>query len=290
MPDHRRTFFFLILALVVWAAPVGAQDNESVSLPAMPSSMADQGGGTFDAGTGTWVQPPQEAVVNGQKADIYPAPAMNSGMLLPDGNGGYIWVGSENTILAAPDFKHDAAREIKLLVRELADQLLATMPNETLRGAIAVPVSFVSQDNFEATSSLGRYIAEQMYFEFNQRGFPIREYRLAPMLTTQRGQGEFLLSRDTAGMPSTLQSTVFLVGTYYHDRDNVFVNARLIDGATGLVLRSGNVVFPQTNVTRKMLDNERMDLEVATTSIRDFRAQSQQRGAQSDIDQGYDIR
>ena len=71
------------------------------------------------------------------------------------------------------------AMEIKLKCREMADQMLATMPNTALEGFVAMPTSFVNKNNTSQSSPLGRLLAESMYYEFNQRGFPTREYRLS---------------------------------------------------------------------------------------------------------------
>ena len=66
------------------------------------------------------------------------------------------------------------AVELKLKFRELTDQMLATMPNDALQGVVAMPTSFVDENNTSRRSPLGRLMGEAMFYEFNQRGFPAR--------------------------------------------------------------------------------------------------------------------
>lgn len=80
------------------------------------------------------------------------------------------------------------AVEVKLKCRELADQMLATMPNDALQGFVAMPTSFVDQNNTSRSSPLGRLMGEALFYEFNQRGFPTREYRLTGHISVEGGR------------------------------------------------------------------------------------------------------
>ena len=71
---------------------------------------------------------------------------------------------------APTDPEYVDAVELKLKCRELADQMLATMPNDALKGVVALPTSFVEQGNRSVSSPLGRLISEALIYEFNQRG------------------------------------------------------------------------------------------------------------------------
>ena len=87
------------------------------------------------------------------------------------------------------------AQQLKQHVRDLADQMLAATPNAALAGWVALPVSFVNQQDFQETSALGRYMAEGLIYEFNQRGLPVQEYRLAGNITSDSLRGDFALAR-----------------------------------------------------------------------------------------------
>ena len=124
------------------------------------------------------------------------------------------------------------AVEVKLKCRELADQMLATVPNDALQGFVAMPASFVDQNNTSRSSPLGRLMAESLFYEFNQRGFPTREYRLTGHISVEGGRDD--------------------LGTYYVDKDATFVNARLVRASDGLVLRTGQLVLVNTPIIARL--------------------------------------
>lgn len=139
------------------------------------------------------------------------------------------------------------AQELKLKVRELADQLLATLPNDCLTGLVALPTSFVNVNDFQQSSTFGRLVAESLIYEFNQRSFPVREYRLPGYIAMRpdnalSNPGDFALARQ--GMVNAKEKwAALLLGTYYRDKDAVFVNARLVRAADGMVLRSAQLIL-----------------------------------------------
>ena len=144
------------------------------------------------------------------------------------------------------------AVELKLKCRELADQMLATLPNDALKGFVAMPVTFVEEGDTSRSSPLGRLMAESMFYEFNQRGFPTREYRLTGKIDVVGGKNDLALAANQV-VPTTKQPwAALVVGTYYVDKDATFVNARLVRAADGLVLRTGQLVLPNTPVIARM--------------------------------------
>ena len=105
------------------------------------------------------------------------------------------------------------AVELKLKFRELADQLLATMPSYAIQGYVGMPVSFVDQNFTRSSSPLGRLIAESMFFEFNQRGFPTREYRLTGNIEV-RGARDNLVLVPSKSILANQSWAAILLGTY----------------------------------------------------------------------------
>lgn len=288
-----NTKLTLVLAATLTAllavCPGGAlaqQAQEEVT--ALPPHAAPgyplNGGYQLDAGTGFHTTGPFMSTINGAKTPVYINNSMRSGVFAPDGSGNYIWYGS-NTPVTMPNPSHAGARELKLKVRELAAQLLSNEAFFPLGSVIALPTSFVNQDDFNQTSSFGRYIAEQMYYEFNQRGVPVREYRIGRELVL-RNDGEFMLTRQSGNLVMNSQRAAVLVGTYYFDGGNVFVNARLINGVTGMVIRTAMTVFQQTPVTRAMM--EKKSIQSSSISLRDFTAMTSETDA-SALDLGEDV-
>jgi hypothetical protein len=174
----------------------------------------------------------------------------DQGLLVPDLNGDYVLIPGGRR--PDPDPLFAQAQELKLKMRELVSQLLDTWPNDSLAGIVALPTTFVSLDNFNETSGLGRYMAESLYHEFNTRGFAVREYRADGVIRMVPEQGEFALSRSLPDVKVEGNWAALVVGTYYRDQDALFVNARMIRPSDGLVLRTAQMVMPMNSLTRRM--------------------------------------
>ncbi|MDR2573556.1 MAG: hypothetical protein LBC94_04295 [Desulfovibrio sp.] len=144
------------------------------------------------------------------------------------------------------------AVEVKLKCRELADQMLATMPNDALQGFVAMPTAFVNQNNFSQSSPLGRLLAESLFYEFNQRGFPTREYRLAGHIPITGGRDDLGLAVDQIVPIKGQKWAALVVGTYHTEKYATFVNARLVRASDGLVLRTGQLVLANTPIVARM--------------------------------------
>ncbi len=275
----RRLLSPVLLLTCVLCGPLPAAASEMY----VPGTMSVPGGiGVMNA------LPLQEAgtnAMNRDKAKVYAFPGNDAGFALPGGDGAVLWVPAptQGPAAAAMD-----ARELKLKVRELTEQLIAGMDGVAW-GTIAVPTVFVNQDDFTRTSSLGRFMAEQLFYEFNQRGYPTREYRLASQVRSKEGRGEFLLSRAIPPISAKNKSLVFVVGTYYADRQAIFLNARLVRGTDGTVLRTGQVILPNNAMTRRMLAGG-TGRQVASGSIpvRDFTTATHPTNL-TPIDLGQDI-
>jgi hypothetical protein len=63
---------------------------------------------------------------------------------------------------------------------------------------------------------------------------------------------------------------MFVAGTYYQDKENVFVNVRMFRAADGMVLRAAQLVFPQTGVSKRMLANTGSRLEETFVGMQDY--------------------
>ncbi len=248
MPISLRLFVLvLVLALAV---PVLA--DETTEEDGAPKASVFGQWPAFDPGAGVSASKDGQIFVDGRPYALRSSGAVHSGMFVPDGRGGYVWLGSGDKP-PMPDPVLEQARELRLRIRELADQLLAGDGAAGLRGMIALPASFVSQDDLERSSSFGRLVAEQMFHEFTRRGVAVREYRALTTLETRPGNGDFALTRDPLRLAEPPAGALVVAGTYYHDNSNVFVNARVYRATDHLVLRTAQIVLQQSDMTRTML-------------------------------------
>ena len=176
----------------------------------------------------------------------------------------------------APDPGYADARELKLKVRELTDQLVADMQDCSLQRSVALPTSFVNLDDFNETSAFGRLIAEQLFYELNLRGFPVREYRMSGNIQPKAKAGEFALSRELGRVSARSGQAVVIVGTYAQSSNAVFVNARLLRPKDGRVIRTANLVIESNPTIERMLANKSRNtrggstVAAGTINIQDF--------------------
>jgi hypothetical protein len=240
-----------LAALLLAAALAQAQEPETGPLADAPRPASGLAGdGTrMDPGAGAMAVERGEVHVNGMPAIRRDAQSVHAGLFVPDGRGGYVWLGADKPI-AAPAETLEYARELKLKVRELADQFLEA--GSRLGGAYCLPISFVNQDDFDSTSSFGRLLSELLFHELSRRGVPVREYRTTTAIVTKDGTGEFILTRDPSFMVAVPPDALIVTGTYYNDKNVIYVNARLYR-ADGMVQRTASLVMAQNPVTRSML-------------------------------------
>ncbi|MDR2727372.1 MAG: hypothetical protein LBC10_05210 [Deltaproteobacteria bacterium] len=178
---------------------------------------------------------------------------VTTAIVVPNASGGTMLIPGARRENPAPYVEE--AYELKLKARELAAQMLETQNNQALVGLVAIPASFASLDDFTESTQLGRYLSEAMIYEFNQRGFPVREYRLSGSIALREGTGELALTRKLPPLPAKQSWATLLVGTYQRDSAAIFVHARMIRATDGLVLRTAHLVLPLNGLVKRMTTN-----------------------------------
>ncbi len=285
--------FTLLCAVAAVVLPLSACGGGNGG-PTMPSSMKNQGADSANAAnfssssalTGT--RGPT-TVFNGKEVSSIKADNIDSGIVVPDGAGGVVLIQGEKRM--PQNAGYTAARELKLKVRELAEQLISGIKDRSIQESVALPVSFVNMDNFDQSSSFGRFMAEQLFYEFNQRGFPTQEYRIPKSIVMREGEGDFYLSREL-GAINIPACSVIVAGTYYADKNAVMVNARLIRPNDGRVLRTASLVLQNNVFTKRMLAGgmgSAPKVETGSILIRDFKEVTQPTAGQTPFEQGADI-
>lgn len=249
-----RPYAIALLAAVALSALAGCASKQPDELSA---------GAMLRGGSGPRTQ------INGTTVSSFEG-ELESSTVMPDGSGGVIILPGQKREPENPNLVD--ARELKLKVRELAEQLVADMKDCSLQGTVALPVSFVNLNDFTETSAFGRLMGEQLFYELNQREYPVREYRIQNSVRVKERAGEFALSREFGKVASG--SAVIVVGTYSSTPDAVFVNARLVRPKDGRVIRTANLVLENNATIKRMLrmraGGASGDAGKGTMRIRDF--------------------
>ena len=86
-------------------------------------------------------------------------------------------------------------------------------------------------------------------------------YDSAPGKISVTGGRDDLAFLNNVSIPVGQKWAALIVGTYYVDKDATFVNARLVRATDGLVLRTGQLVLPNTGIVQRMSES---DVQVAS--------------------------
>ncbi len=133
----------------------------------------------------------------------------------------------------------------------LAEQI-DTYYRGTNPGPIGV-TTFVNIDDLYNTSTFGRMYGEQLMSELAMRGYDVIELRHADALQFLNNTGEFALSRDMGLVKKSQNLGGVIVGTYVVSPERVYVNARLVDPSSSIVLSAGSVEMSKSNEIARML-------------------------------------
>ena len=174
-------------------------------------------------------------------------------------------LGSGQTGGATSGVGQGAALQAK--INQLGKALIANA-SEVVADEYVVAVStFVSLDNLYATSSLGRFLGEQLLSTLQQSGLEVIEVRKTPGMMVSPYHGEYALSRsmDEIGLVQGAQAVV--VGTYTVAGQEIFVNARLLRNDDNRVLSSASLVLPIDAMTANLLANESMPASTRTAKV-----------------------
>ncbi|MEY4669871.1 MAG: hypothetical protein RL518_2570 [Pseudomonadota bacterium] len=134
--------------------------------------------------------------------------------------------------------------------------LLAAQIDRHYRGSAPGPIgvtTFVNVDDLYSSSTFGRMVGEQLMSELAMKGFDVIELRHTDALQFLDRGGEFALSRDAGMVRPERNLAGVVVGTYVSSPERVYVNARLIDPSTSVVLSAGSVEMSKTPELSKLL-------------------------------------
>lgn len=129
-----------------------------------------------------------------------------------------------------------------------------------LRGKLAddkplIMATMVNIDALEQTSMLGRLVSEQLSTRLAQGGMKMLEMKLRNSIYLKRGQGELMLTREIGDVASAHNAQAVVVGSYAETREAVFINVKVIQPTTNLVLAGHDYVLAKEGTVRSMLQS-----------------------------------
>lgn len=159
-------------------------------------------------------------------------------------------------------------------ISQLGKALIANAGEAVADEYVVAVSTFVSLDNLYSTSSLGRYLGEQLLSSLQQSGIEVVEVRKTPGMMVSPHHGEYALSRSMDEISLVQGAQAVVVGTYTMAGQELFVNARLLRNNDNMVLSSASMVLPVDVLTANLLANESMPAStssrISQVSIRQF--------------------
>ena len=143
--------------------------------------------------------------------------------------------------------------EIQGLANELFRNLADADPENGDLGKGVLVCTFVELKKLNRTSSLGRYVAEQLMNEMQRHHYEVVEIRKSQAVMMQEKRGEFGLSRNPGEVSQNVAAGAMLTGTYTSSKDSIVINARIIDNRSAKLLSSATAIIPRNQLAEQLL-------------------------------------
>ena len=137
---------------------------------------------------------------------------------------------------------------------DAADVLHGMLISRLSPGGSLLAASFVNLDNLAETSSMGRLLSQQIASRLGQYGYSVLDARLRHSLQIIPQQGEFMLSRHTAGLQNQHTVEAVLTGTYSLNGSVIFVSTRVLSLTDNAILAAYEYTLPFSALNRNTGD------------------------------------
>lgn len=135
---------------------------------------------------------------------------------------------------------------------QAAEVLIKQLNAQTTSIQSLIVTTIVNIDELSTSSTFGRLSSEQIAAHFAQTGYSIVEMKLRDFVYMQQNQGELMLTREIQEVAKKHNAQAIVAGTYALGSDRVFVNLKVIQPNTNLVLAVHDYSFPLDNDLRTM--------------------------------------
>ncbi len=142
---------------------------------------------------------------------------------------------ANNTVISDP-FIRTNYNAADVLINQLGTQLSTTNP--------IIVATLVNIDDLNNSSTFGRLVSEQISAKFSQANFTMLEMKFRGYVYMKQDQGELLLTREIKDVAKSHNAQAVIVGTYALGQDTVYVNLKVIQPNTNVVLAVHDYTFP----------------------------------------------
>ena len=134
-----------------------------------------------------------------------------------------------------------------------ADTLLQQLSGKLVADKPLIMATIVNIDALDQTTTLGRLVSEQLSTRMAQGGLQMLEMKLRNSVYLKRNQGELMLTREIGEVATSHNAQAIVVGSYAETSDMVFINVKVIQPNTNLVLAGHDYVLTKEAIVRSML-------------------------------------
>lgn len=137
----------------------------------------------------------------------------------------------------------------------LATQKMAThLPPYVVRNKPIIVTTMVSVDDLTRSSTFGRLASQLILNKLAQNGYFVRDVTYMHALDIDARTGEMVLTRDAARLSRDMGAQAVVVGTYAKGGRQIYLNMRMLDANSGMVIASADVAIPYDADTGPLVD------------------------------------
>lgn len=134
-----------------------------------------------------------------------------------------------------------------------ADALMAQIEPTFSAGTPFIAATLVNINRLDTSSPLGRLIGEQVAARFAQKSFHVLELKLRNDIYMKRNEGELMLTREVREIARRHNAKAIIAGTFTDSYDRVFVNIKVIDFETNVVVGAVDYFLERDELIRSLL-------------------------------------
>lgn len=153
------------------------------------------------------------------------------------------------------------------------DQLMSDLQNNFLDKALLVDEkrkadtrflfsAFVGDDDFDATTPLGRMMGDALASRMQNAGMQVIEVRLSRSMRIHKKFGMLAMSQDIQKLFSEHQATFMITGSYTVTPHYVYVLARVIGNTSQVIYASSGAWLPRTPMVNYLLNYRQPTVKV----------------------------
>ena len=137
-----------------------------------------------------------------------------------------------------------------------ADALIAQIEPTFSPETPFIAATLVNINRLDTSSPLGRLISEQVMARFAQKSFHVLELKLRNDIYMKRDEGELMLTREVREIARRHNAKAIIAGTFTDSYDRVFVNIKVIDFETNVVIGAVDYFLERDDLVRSLLSQK----------------------------------